>query len=122
MAATSSPPLARAKGIKLAMLPGECRDSDVRLIECSTLPRDELDGLLDYFREGGPDNMTALVARLAALAGTEAPAAAPVEVPKAGFYDWTAVSRPTALRDSTPLWPAGHLPLKGRDQSRQRRA
>ena len=60
---------ARAKGIKLALLPGECRDEDLRLIECSTLPREELDALLGYFREGGPENMTALVRRLAALAG-----------------------------------------------------
>ena len=49
---------ARARGIKLALLPGECRDEDLRLIEGSTLPREELDGLLDYFREGGPANMT----------------------------------------------------------------
>ncbi len=50
--------IARAKGIKLALLPGECRDEDLRLIECSTLPRAELDALLGYFREGGPENMT----------------------------------------------------------------
>ena len=49
--------IARARGIKLALLPGECRDEDLRLIECSTLPRDELDALLGYFREGGPENM-----------------------------------------------------------------
>ena len=79
--------MARARGIKLALLPGECRDEDLRLIECSTLPRDELDALLGYFREGGPHNMTALVRRLAKLAGHEAPAAEAVEVPKAGFYD-----------------------------------
>jgi cobaltochelatase CobN len=85
--------LARSKGIALAMLPGECRDSDARLIECSTLPVETLDGLLDYFREGGPANMTALVARLATLAGAEAIAAAPVEVPKAGCYEWRRATR-----------------------------
>ena len=80
--------IARAKGIKLALLPGECRDEDLRLIECSTLPRAELDALLDYFREGGPANMRALVQRLAGLArGDHATAETPVEVPKAGFYD-----------------------------------
>jgi cobaltochelatase CobN len=78
---------ARARGIKLALLPGECRDEDLRLIECSTLPRGELDGLLGYFREGGPENMTALMRRLAALAGHEAEAVEAVAVPKAGFYD-----------------------------------
>jgi cobaltochelatase CobN len=80
--------VARAKGISLAMLPGECRDSDARLDECSTLPQPELDALLEYFREGGPDNMAALMARLAGLAGAEAVAVAPVAVPKAGYYEW----------------------------------
>ncbi|TIO13898.1 MAG: cobaltochelatase subunit CobN, partial [Mesorhizobium sp.] len=74
--------IARARGIKLALLPGECRDEDLRLIECSTLPREELNGLLGYFREGGPENMTALVQRLARLAGSEAAVAEPVAVPK----------------------------------------
>ena len=32
--------IARARGIKLALLPGECRDEDLRLVECSTLPRE----------------------------------------------------------------------------------
>jgi cobaltochelatase CobN len=79
--------IAREKGIKLALLPGECRDEDLRLIECSTLPRAELDSLLGYFREGGPENMSGLVQRLSALAGSDAVASAPVSVPKAGFYD-----------------------------------
>ena len=79
--------LARAKGIALALLPGESHDEDLRLIEASTLPRAELDALLGYFREGGPENMKALVARLAGLAGGNSAAAAPVAVPKAGFYD-----------------------------------
>ncbi|RWO59164.1 cobaltochelatase subunit CobN [Mesorhizobium sp.] len=77
---------ARAHGIKLALLPGECRDEDLRLIEGSTLPRQELDGLLGYFREGGPENMTALVRRLASLAGSDVAVAEPVSVPKAGYY------------------------------------
>ncbi|AMY01008.1 cobaltochelatase subunit CobN [Mesorhizobium ciceri] len=77
---------ARERGIKLALLPGECRDEDLRLIEASTLPREELDGLLDYFREGGPANMSALVRKLARLAGSDAEVIGPVVVPKAGFY------------------------------------
>ncbi|PWK69180.1 cobaltochelatase subunit CobN [Aminobacter sp. AP02] len=79
--------IAREKGIALALLPGESHDSDARLIQGSTLPRAELDALLGYFREGGPENMKALVARLAGLAGVGSDAAAPVTVPKAGFYD-----------------------------------
>lgn len=79
--------IARENGIKLALLPGECREEDLRLIECSTLPRAELDALLGYFREGGPENMRSLMRRLSALAGCEAVTTTPVSVPKAGFYD-----------------------------------
>ncbi|RWA69001.1 cobaltochelatase subunit CobN [Mesorhizobium sp.] len=78
--------IARERGIKLALLPGESHDEDLRLIEGSTLPRVELDALLGYFREGGPANMAALVKRLARLAGSEAEVAEPVGVPKAGYY------------------------------------
>ncbi|RWM23328.1 MAG: cobaltochelatase subunit CobN [Mesorhizobium sp.] len=129
---------ARARGIKLALLPGECRDEDLRLIECSTLPRQELDGLLDYFREGGPDNMTALVQRLASLAGSGVAVAEPVSVPKAGYYqpglgvverDAPLEGRPQAgggvacearlqketsrTAATTPPGPAGYPPLEG---------
>ncbi|MFK0687439.1 cobaltochelatase subunit CobN [Mesorhizobium sp. IMUNJ 23033] len=78
--------IARERGIKLALLPGESHDEDLRLIEGSTLPREELDPLLGYFREGGPANMSALVQRLARLAGSDAAVAEPVAVPKAGYY------------------------------------
>ncbi|PBC12172.1 cobaltochelatase subunit CobN [Mesorhizobium sp. WSM3859] len=78
--------VARERGIKLALLPGESHDEDQRLIESSTLPRAELDALLGYFREGGPANMNALVQRLARLAGAEAAVAEPVGVQKAGYY------------------------------------
>ncbi|MER9405829.1 cobaltochelatase subunit CobN [Mesorhizobium caraganae] len=78
---------ARERGIKLALLPGESHDEDLRLIEASTLPREELDALLDYFREGGPENMSALMQRLAGLAGSDVAAAEPVAVPKAGYYE-----------------------------------
>lgn len=78
---------ARERGIKLALVPGESHDEDLRLIEASTLPREELDGLLDYFREGGPANMSALVRRLARLAGQDAEITSPVAVPKVGYYE-----------------------------------
>ncbi len=84
--------LAREHGIKLALLPGECRDVDERLIEASTLSRPELEGLLAYFREGGPANMRGLVGRLATLAGHEAPTAEPAPVPKAGIIYQARVS------------------------------
>ncbi|MDQ6434433.1 cobaltochelatase subunit CobN [Mesorhizobium sp. LHD-90] len=79
--------LARAKSIRLALLPGECREQDERLVECSTLSRPELDELLAFFREGGPGNMDLLVRRLAGLARGENGGAVPVVVPKAGFYE-----------------------------------
>src|SRR5207344_3548765 len=55
--------LARERGIALAVLPGEDRD-DPRLADISTLPPDELASLLRYFREGGRDNLRALLRRL----------------------------------------------------------
>ncbi|MGX5827437.1 cobaltochelatase subunit CobN [Mesorhizobium sp. 43Arga] len=78
---------ARERGIKLALLPGESHDEDIRLIEASTLPRRELEALLGYFREGGPANMGALVQRLARLVGQDAAVVEPVTVPKAGYYE-----------------------------------
>jgi cobaltochelatase CobN len=79
--------LARERGIKLALLPGESHDEDARLVEASTLSRPELASLLAYFRQGGPDNMRALVRRLALLAGYETQAAEPVAMPMAGYYE-----------------------------------
>src|SRR5262249_22967474 len=55
---------ARERGIAFAVIPGEDRD-DLRLAEASTLPQHELDALLCFFREGGRENMRALLRRLA---------------------------------------------------------
>src|SRR5215469_2861345 len=52
--------LARERGIVLAILPGEDRD-DPRLAAASTLPQAELDTLLAFFREGGRENLRALL-------------------------------------------------------------
>ena len=56
--------LAREKNIALAVLPGEDRD-DARLAAASTLPNGELAALLGFFREGGGENLRALLRRLA---------------------------------------------------------
>ncbi|BCG79852.1 cobaltochelatase subunit CobN [Mesorhizobium sp. 113-3-3] len=129
---------ARERGIKLALLPGESHDEDLRLIEASTLPRQELDALLGYFREGGPANMGALVQRLAGLAGQDAYVTEPVSVPKAGYYEPNRGVVPLPLEGRvrpqagggvlsearqrketsrpvvpTPPGPAGHPPLEG---------
>src|SRR5882672_5094996 len=55
--------VARRHDIKLALLPGEDRD-DPRLAEASTMPPGELDTLLRFFREGGRENLRALLRRL----------------------------------------------------------
>ena len=60
--------LSRSRGIALAVLPGEDRN-DERLDAASTLPPQELDALLGFFREGGRENLRALLCRLARHAG-----------------------------------------------------
>jgi cobaltochelatase CobN len=77
--------LAKERGVALAMLPGEDRD-DPRLAECSTLPAEELVALLAYFREGGSDNLRALLRRLAACAGASLVYAEPQPLPRFGAY------------------------------------
>src|SRR6202171_4738835 len=77
--------LARERGIALAVLPGEDRD-DVRLAAASTLPAQELDALLRFFREGGRDNLRALLRRLAHLAGHDLELREPQPVPRLAGY------------------------------------
>jgi cobaltochelatase CobN len=77
--------LARARGILLAVLPGEDRD-DPRLAEASTLPANELADLLAYFREGGPANLRALLRRLAQHAGANLHAPKPRPVARLAAY------------------------------------
>jgi cobaltochelatase CobN len=77
--------LARERGIALAVLPGEDRD-DVRLAAASTLPAQELDALLRFFREGGRDNLRALLRRLARHAGRDLALCEPQPVPRLAGY------------------------------------
>jgi cobaltochelatase CobN len=77
--------LARERGIALAVLPGEDRD-DSRLAAASTLPRQELDTLLRFFREGGRDNLRALLRRLAHHAGHDLELREPQPVPRLAGY------------------------------------
>ena len=77
--------LARERGIALAVLPGEDRD-DPRLADISTLPPEELAALLRYFREGGRDNLRALLRRLANHAGARIDCTEPRTVPRTGGY------------------------------------
>lgn len=79
--------LARARGIALALLPGEDQD-DPRLAALSTLPAGELADWLGYFRAGGPDNMAALLRRMALVAGSDAGGHIPPPrpVPAVAYY------------------------------------
>jgi cobaltochelatase CobN len=77
--------LARERGIALAVLPGEDRD-DLRLTDISTLPPNELAVLLRYFREGGRDNLCAMLRRLSGHAGAPLACAEPSAMPRTGGY------------------------------------
>jgi cobaltochelatase CobN len=77
--------LARERGSALAVLPGEDHD-DPRLDAASTLPADELQALLRYFREGGPGNLRALLRRLAGHAGCALQTDEPATVPRFAAY------------------------------------
>src|SRR5215813_10000416 len=77
--------LARESSIALAVLPGEDRD-DPRLAEASTLPARELDTLLRFFREGGEENLGALLRRLARHSGARVEAPEPRPVPRTAGY------------------------------------
>ena len=77
--------LSRERGIALAVLPGEDRD-DSRLAAASTLPRHELDALLRFFREGGRENLRALLRRLARHAGHDLELREPKPLPRLAGY------------------------------------
>ena len=77
--------LARHRGIALAVLPGEDRD-DSRLAAASTLPPQELDALLRFFREGGQDNLRALLRQLARYCGRDLELREPQPLPRFAGY------------------------------------
>lgn len=77
--------LARENNIALAVLPGEDRD-DPRLDAASSLPPDELAALLAFFREGGRENLQALLRRLAGHAGVALDQPQPRAAPRMAGY------------------------------------
>jgi cobaltochelatase CobN len=77
--------LARESATALAVLPGEDRD-DPRLAEASTLPVHELNTLLGFFREGGSENLAALLRRLARHTGSVIDVSEPRPVPRTAGY------------------------------------
>lgn len=78
--------IARERNIQLALLPGECHRDDERLAELSTVPPARRAALLDYFREGGPENMRELLRSLARLAGDALDVAEVRPFAREGFY------------------------------------
>src|ERR1700677_222323 len=77
--------LASERKIALAVLPGEDRN-DARLTSASTLPPEELDALLRFFREGGRENLRALLRRLARHAGHDLELREPAPLPRLAGY------------------------------------
>ena len=77
--------LARERAIVLALLPGEDRD-DPRLAQASTVAQSELDVLLRFFREGGRENLRALLRRLARYTGAPVDEIAPRALPRMAGY------------------------------------
>jgi cobaltochelatase CobN len=75
--------LCRAKGIALAIVPGDFRE-DVRLDRASTLPMEDLRRLYGFAQEGGPDNLAALFSFIATRIGRAMPWGEPQPLPAAG--------------------------------------
>lgn len=86
--------MARARGIALAVLPGEDRD-DPALFTLGTISAGEQASLLAYWRAGGPANLRALLRRMAGYAGMNLPVAPPVKLPLAGA--WLPAEGPVPL-------------------------
>jgi len=78
--------LARKRGVKLALLPGD-RRRDARLDEASTLDGDAVHRIWRYFDQGGPENMAACLAFLAAAIGAAPGAPPPAPVSAFGFLE-----------------------------------
>ena len=98
--------MAEARKIDLAVLPGEDRD-DPRLVAASTLPQDELATLLEFFRQGGRENLRALLRRLAIRAGYALPEGELEALPHVGGYlPGIGVVAFDRLQDAlAPGWP-----------------
>jgi cobaltochelatase CobN len=77
--------LARAKGISLAITPGDMHD-DARLKQASTLGAETLDRIWRFFQDGGPDNLRSFLG-----------------------YASTLVGRPAQWRESLPVANAGRF-------------
>lgn len=76
---------ARARGIDLAIVPGDARE-DERLDRASTLPIEDLRRLWAWFQEGGPDNIASAFGWIAARLGRAAAWSEPKPLPAHGAF------------------------------------
>ena len=77
--------LARARGIHLAIVPGDHRE-DARLDEASTLPVADLRRIGAYFASGGPENVAACLRFVSGYFCEQPSPPAPFEVPAFGIF------------------------------------
>ncbi|RYJ03445.1 MAG: cobaltochelatase subunit CobN, partial [Acetobacteraceae bacterium] len=89
----------RARGIALAVLPGEDR-ADPRLPALSTLPPEACAALLEGFRAGGVAQLRGVLRRMAGHAGLTLEVAPAEALPLAGFW-----SAPPATDETRPVVP-----------------
>ncbi len=85
--------LARRRGIRLALLPGD-RRADARLEQASTLAPEAVDTIWRYFDEGGPRNMAAGLAFLAAELGAAREPPPPAPVSAFGSFEAACLEAP----------------------------
>lgn len=95
----------RAEGVKLAVMPGDDRP-DPRLAAFATVSSELCDELEAYFKAGGIENMSRLLARVGAEIGDTSEAVAPPQAAPRAFA-WTpekGIAEPeTLLTDPRPL-------------------
>src|SRR5271165_1501431 len=77
--------LARNRGFKLALLPGD-RRADARLEDASTLPPEAVERIWGYFDEGGPRNMASCLGFFSAELGLAAAVMPPEPVQAFGRF------------------------------------
>ncbi len=99
--------LARAKGIALAITPGDAHD-DARLQHASTLDKATLNRIWRFFQDGGPDNLRSFLGYAATLAGHPAQWRESVPVANAGRFE-AACRDDGALRTTIVFYRAMFL-------------
>ncbi|MFN3689281.1 cobaltochelatase subunit CobN, partial [Salinarimonas sp.] len=102
--------LATARGIALAVIPGDDRP-DPRLLDHSTVPPACCAALEAYFRAGGVENMARLLTGVEAWASGRREAPSPVDAPRGFAFDVSrgVVRVAEALAACDPARPLAHI-------------